>query len=1348
MNTTGSRSNALKLRFSVVGIVAAFAVGLFALHAHNAHAVTPSVVTVNSTANTDDGICSGPPNAGTGNCTLREAIYAVNAGQADTIKFHPAAFSKTTPGVINLESGFGDLPTIVREVTIDGTGAGVIIDGDGGGTGDPADNGTPCSGANLASGLDAHGNPALPCDNGIEVNATHNNFAFSLLGNGNSFFVIQHISDGGTGSAQWGSGQGVWLCGGDTTTTSAPDCTDHSFGTVRIDGTDIRDTGGHAIEMDASNLVDVMVTNNTLAPTGGAADAFHSFVDGSLASNPCGFTQPTPTPFSTAAPTITPSPNCLDHNSVTLDHNILNSMNSDAVNMFFFGNKGANSSINVIVTNNTFKSDNRSIAITARADYAVHGTYNIDINHNSSMHASTSDAIDVTLLAGLVFADNVNSTINISDNGNISGGIVSTAGAAGEGTAAGPSSAEAIDVFASIQSGDSHSTQSVTVDRNGNLTATGIAVDASSEVCCGSGNTSTVEVKGNGHIKSLNDTAVNLDSGATDNNVTGVGDHNNSTITLSDSLSIDGQGGDGVAISSKAGNNPDEGTGSSSESASHVTVHNNGPVNGRDFGIHVTSQASAWDGAVDDNTATTDITGNGDITGDRDQGVKVETKAKQMDTGVSPGVEGNRNTATTTISDNGAIKSNSTGSDCPLTFPIPGAAATCSNNGADEAVQVNTEAGAASGTADGNTASTTVHGNGPVTAAGETALDLHSNATSGNRGGADDNTATIEVTNNADITGFGLGDGVAANALAGSECSEENLDACTFPADHNTATVKVNNNAKIKGYTEGEGVDIDAIAGTDLDVTLNPGTAAADHNNATIEVIGNGDISSTGNQGVDADPITGGWTVDSLDNHNMVTIKDNHSIVSQGSDGLLIQPHTCCDAADTNTILVQGNGDITGQGGSGINISGEMSGEIDGICCSVNTVTIKDNTGIIQGLDGNGIRYAVDGWDSTPTCDCFDDTNGNGFPDAIEHSVNDLIVSGNNISGSSMNGIFIASGAFDASMVSIPGVGKSIVSGNTINGNGENGVYLDTVQGLNIGPNNTISGNGFASDTKVHAGIQIVNTLADSWVTAPTPVYLPAGGNRITQNSIYNNHNAFTDALGIDLNPENPGAGTDGLRIGCRTKGNPIDPNNCIQAPVINLIAEGGIVGGTTCALCTVEVFVADPNPHDQPMTVGAIQHGEGKTYLASGTADSSGNYQVHLPCGLAAGDLTATSTNKVKDTSEFSENHPFLGTGVCATATSTASNTPVPPTATNTVVPPTPTLTPVPKACGDVNDDGHVNAVDAQLILQLSAGLITTLPNMPSADVNHSGAVNPVDAALILQVEAGLIPQSSLHCT
>ena len=61
------------------------------------------------------------------------------------------------------------------------------------------------------------------------------------------------------------------------------------------------------------------------------------------------------------------------------------------------------------------------------------------------------------------------------------------------------------------------------------------------------------------------------------------------------------------------------------------------------------------------------------------------------------------------------------------------------------------------------------------------------------------------------------------------------------------------------------------------------------------------------------------------------------------------------------------------------------------------------------------------------------------------------------------------------------------------------------------------------------------------------------------------------------------------------------------------------------------------------------------------------------------------------------------------------------------------------------MNDDGQVNSIDAALILQLEAGLVNSLANMPSADVNNDSHVNSVDAALILQYVAALI--SGLNC-
>jgi len=79
----------------------------------------------------------------------------------------------------------------------------------------------------------------------------------------------------------------------------------------------------------------------------------------------------------------------------------------------------------------------------------------------------------------------------------------------------------------------------------------------------------------------------------------------------------------------------------------------------------------------------------------------------------------------------------------------------------------------------------------------------------------------------------------------------------------------------------------------------------------------------------------------------------------------------------------------------------------------------------------------------------------------------------------------------------------------------------------------------------------------------------------------------------------------------------------------------------------------------------------------------------------------------------------------------------------------PYPTPTSPPPITGDVDCSGRVDTVDASIVLQITAGLITIHRysqfvycwSNVDMDVNRDGAVDALDAVLILQYSAGLLP-------
>jgi hypothetical protein len=142
----------------------------------------------------------------------------------------------------------------------------------------------------------------------------------------------------------------------------------------------------------------------------------------------------------------------------------------------------------------------------------------------------------------------------------------------------------------------------------------------------------------------------------------------------------------------------------------------------------------------------------------------------------------------------------------------------------------------------------------------------------------------------------------------------------------------------------------------------------------------------------------------------------------------------------------------------------------------------------------------------------------------------------------------------------------------------------------------------------------------------------------------------------------------------------------------------------------------------------------------------------------LRCGDATCTAALKPTPTSppasptplETSTPVPTNTPVPTATPVATATRTPtetrtatVPPAATSTRTPTrtrTATATAGAGLTGDANCDGHVNSLDAAVVLQYSAGLLGSLHCAAGADANHDGHVNSLDGALILQYSAGLL--------
>ncbi|MGB7538482.1 MAG: CSLREA domain-containing protein [Anaerolineales bacterium] len=339
-----------------------------------------------------------------------------------------------------------------------------------------------------------------------------------------------------------------------------------------------------------------------------------------------------------------------------------------------------------------------------------------------------------------------------------------------------------------------------------------------------------------------------------------------------------------------------------------------------------------------------------------------------------------------------------------------------------------------------------------------------------------------------------------------------------------------------------------------------------------------------------------------------ISILTSHHVIQ----GNLIGTNAAGTAAipnDWEGIGVSGGGHENLIGGAEAGRGNIISGNYEGVVLySDNNRVLGNRIGTQRGGEaalGNETGVLIFGngnfvGDGTP--DAGNIISGNGVGVAVEEGNGNRVL-GNRI-GTDASGVIaipnsvgITIGfAYDADPTgTIVGVG----AGNWIEWNRQCGILVsEGVHNAEIAGNKIDNNGGLSGGMCGGQGILIAGTS------------LEVAGITLRKNSIFRN-----DGLGIEI-------------TGSMANGS-IDP------PVLT----GGnatLAEGTTCPGCRVEVFLADVDPTGS---------GEGKTFLKDGIAGADGSFSVPLAGVGLCGVITATATDAVGNTSEFSKN---FGAGFC----------------------------------------------------------------------------------------------------
>lgn len=226
---------------------------------------------------------------------------------------------------------------------------------------------------------------------------------------------------------------------------------------------------------------------------------------------------------------------------------------------------------------------------------------------------------------------------------------------------------------------------------------------------------------------------------------------------------------------------------------------------------------------------------------------------------------------------------------------------------------------------------------------------------------------------------------------------------------------------------------------------------------------------------------------------------------------------------------------------------------------------------------------------------------------ALFTGTHDVLITGNIISGNTLQGIYLDGTAVPVDHITI--------TNNKI-GTAADGVSpIPNVQGIVFGLNTTLN-------TVGGTGPGQANIIAFNTESGVVVVGDASTGNLISGNSIFQN-----GILGIDLLDDKlPTEGVSGGTVG---------PNRLALRPTLSkaeMWLTTALVSGTASPNSTIEIFVADPSPSG---------FGSGKVYCASITADASGafNFFGTFSCTPGSSPLTATSTLVDNSTSEFGNN-------------------------------------------------------------------------------------------------------------